>query len=132
MFEKEPLINKAKVTIENFHTLAIEKLLAKLSTTTNGLTSALAKEKRDSYGLNHIKAPVTAPAWLCCLLPCLLNTSAMKKYNECVAEYGFVKRNGRWVKLDSLSIVPGDIVRIGKGERVPADVRILKVILADK
>ena len=26
-----------------------------------------------------------------------------------------------------VSIVPGDIVRIAKGERVPADIRILKV-----
>ena len=37
-----------------------------------------------------------------------------------------VKRNKGWVKMDSTSLVPGDIIMVREGERVPADVRIIE------
>ncbi|OBB57840.1 carbonate dehydratase [Mycobacterium sp. 852013-51886_SCH5428379] len=38
-----------------------------------------------------------------------------------------VRRDGEWVNVDSESIVPGDVVRIGSGDRIPADMRLLEV-----
>ena len=73
-----------------------------------GLTSDEARKSRQVNGLNNIPPPIAAPAWLCCLLPCLLKTKSMEQYHECVPEYAFVMRNKRWVKMDSASIVPGD------------------------
>jgi hypothetical protein len=128
MNEYEPLLGSLKATgEEGTHQIPIDRLYLKLSTSKDGLSTSQAKVKRHSVGLNSVKPPITAPAWLCCLLPCLLSTNSMKKYNECVPDYGFVKRNGKWIKLDATSIVPGDILRIERGERVPADLRIINV-----
>ena len=80
-----------------------------------GLTSDEARRSRASHGLNNIPPPIAAPAWLCCLLPCLLKTKSMEQYHECVPEYAFVMRNKRWVKMDSASIVPGDVIRVEAG-----------------
>ncbi|AQA06153.1 carbonate dehydratase [Mycobacterium sp. MS1601] len=38
-----------------------------------------------------------------------------------------VRRDGEWVNVDSESIVPGDVVRISSGDRIPADMRLLRV-----
>ena len=92
-----------------------------------GLSSAESKKKQNEIGLNNIHPPVRAPAWLCCLLPCLLKTKSMEAYHECVPEHANVKRNGKWVNLDSTSIVTGDIIKVSAGERVPADMRIVEV-----
>ena len=78
---------------------------------------------REKYGYNRVSPPLTAPAWLCCLLPCLLKTKAMMEYNETVPEFAYVRRNKNWIKMDATSLVPGDIVKISDGDRVPADVR---------
>ncbi|HXF73669.1 MAG TPA: magnesium-translocating P-type ATPase [Actinomycetota bacterium] len=37
-----------------------------------------------------------------------------------------VLRDGRWVALDVTALVPGDVVRLGPGQLVPADLRILR------
>ena len=36
------------------------------------------------------------------------------------------RRDGRWVELDAASLVPGDVVRLRSGDRVPADLRIIE------
>ncbi len=36
-----------------------------------------------------------------------------------------VLRDGKWTQIDSTQLVPGDIVRIQSGDKVPADVRLL-------
>ena len=38
-----------------------------------------------------------------------------------------VLRDGQWVDVDAETLVPGDVVRIGSGDRIPADVRLLEV-----
>lgn len=38
-----------------------------------------------------------------------------------------VLRNGKWTVMDSVQLVPGDIVEVNTGDRVPADLRILKL-----
>lgn len=34
-------------------------------------------------------------------------------------------RNGKWAKHPAIDLVPGDIIKVAKGEKVPADVRVL-------
>jgi magnesium-transporting ATPase (P-type) len=36
------------------------------------------------------------------------------------------RREGEWVELDATELVPGDIVRLRSGDRVPADVRLIE------
>jgi magnesium-transporting ATPase (P-type) len=38
-----------------------------------------------------------------------------------------VRRDGRWQKVDAQTLVPGDVVRIASGDRIPADMRLLQV-----
>jgi hypothetical protein len=131
MTEADPLIRSNPLNIfvddTSIHKIPKDLLFSQLKTSPEGLLSEEAKEKRKQVGLNYINPPINAPSWLCCLMPCYLSTDSMKKYNDCVPDYGYVKRNGKWLRLDCISIVPGDVVRIGKGERVPADIRIIKV-----
>jgi hypothetical protein len=106
MSESEPLVkhNPFKKFIENtnIHKISQEILLSQLNTTLDGLNSEEAKAKRKNVGLNYINQPLNAPAWLCCLLPCLMSTDSMRKYNECVPDFGYVKRNKKWLKLDCI------------------------------
>ena len=37
-----------------------------------------------------------------------------------------VKRDGRWTTIDAAELVPGDLVRLRSGDRVPADIRLSK------
>ena len=38
------------------------------------------------------------------------------------------RRDGRWVEVEAESLVPGDIVRLRSGDRVPADLRLLESV----
>ena len=38
------------------------------------------------------------------------------------------RRAGEWVELDAAELVPGDIVRLRSGDRVPADVRLIDAV----
>jgi magnesium-transporting ATPase (P-type) len=38
------------------------------------------------------------------------------------------RRAGEWVELDAAELVPGDIVRLRSGDRVPADVRLIEAV----
>jgi len=49
---------------------------------------------------------------------------ALKKMQQCNA---LVYRNGEIVKLDSKYLVPGDLVQLTEGEKVPADIRLLDI-----
>lgn len=108
------------------HKASIDSILKQYGANAEkGLTSNEAKAKRNSGGLNIIPPPLSAPAWLCCLLPCLLKTKSMMEYNECVPEHVMVKRNNCWIKIDITSIVPGDIIMVSSGNRLGADIRII-------
>lgn len=41
-----------------------------------------------------------------------------------------VKRNGKWVELDSTKLVEGDVISLDSGDKVPADCRIIKAVNA--
>jgi hypothetical protein len=94
-----------------------------------GLSRSSRRIQREQAELNLIPPPVSCPAWLCCILPCILHTDAMKTFNECIPQYSEVKMNREWVKIDPIGILVGDIVRIKAGTRVPADMRIISVYL---
>jgi Mg2+-importing ATPase len=40
--------------------------------------------------------------------------------------YAYVKRNGKWQKINAKEIVPGDYIKVSAGYLIPADLRILK------
>ena len=109
------------------HTIPLNQLFSQLQSSPEGLDHKDCKQIRMKIGLNKVPPPLSAPAWLCCLLPCLLRTNAMMEYNEVVPDQAFVKRDKNWIKMDSTSLVPGDIVMVRDGERVPADIRIFEV-----
>jgi calcium-translocating P-type ATPase len=44
---------------------------------------------------------------------------------ELVAEPAAVHRDGRWLEVPAEEVVPGDLVALAAGDRVPADVRLL-------
>lgn len=120
MSEVNPLLES------EWHKLSMPDVLRQLDTTEEGLQTASVKQKRSSTGDNTIPPPLSAPAWLCCLLPCLLKTKSMEQYKMVVPQSSQVKRCGRpWVNMEATGILPGDLVKISKNERIPADMRIL-------
>lgn len=54
-------------------------------------------------------------------------SDVMKKLKEMQANTVSVFRNGKLVNIDAAEIVPGDVVRVTGGEKVPADIRIIEV-----
>ncbi|GAB3793708.1 cation-translocating P-type ATPase [Virgibacillus kimchii] len=51
---------------------------------------------------------------------------SMEKLKELSAPMANVLRNGKWEKVLSKEVVVGDIVKVNSGDRIPADVRIVK------
>lgn len=49
----------------------------------------------------------------------------LKNLNKQTIEKVSVLRNGQSIKIDSTELVPGDIVSLSEGEKVPADLRII-------
>ncbi|KAJ1440441.1 P-type ATPase, A domain superfamily [Sesbania bispinosa] len=55
-----------------------------------------------------------------------LNTLTELRRVRVVAQILMVHRCGKWVKVSSTELLPGDVVSIGRGEKsVPADMLIL-------
>lgn len=50
---------------------------------------------------------------------------ALDAISAMVPTRAHVRRDGEWAEVDADSLVPGDVVRVGSGDRVPADVRLL-------
>ncbi|MFD1849111.1 calcium-translocating P-type ATPase, SERCA-type [Oceanobacillus bengalensis] len=51
---------------------------------------------------------------------------SLDKLKELSAPLANVLRDGKWEKVSSRDVVVGDIVRVNGGDRIPADIRILK------
>lgn len=131
MADKDALLSKQAAAGESrheMHKMQLTDLYTEFETSKWGLTTEEAKKARTKFGLNSIPPPLSAPAWLCCLLPCLLQTKAMQEYHDAVPEYAMVMRNKKWLKMDAASIVPGDVIRVESGERVAADMRVIEAM----
>ncbi|NCT90359.1 HAD-IC family P-type ATPase [Cellulomonas sp. APG4] len=50
---------------------------------------------------------------------------ALDAISAMVPTRAHVRRDGTWAEVDADSLVPGDVVRVRSGDRVPADVRLL-------
>lgn len=128
--ETDPLIpNRIDYLLNNdIHSIDLEEFWNKIDSSIDGLTTDKARSKRNIHGLNYIDPPISLPNIFCCLNPCLSQFQVIQQYNECIAENALVKRNSKWIHIDSISLVPGDIIRITVGEVLPADIRIIKVL----
>jgi Ca2+-transporting ATPase len=50
---------------------------------------------------------------------------ALEELRDLSAPIAVVRRNGKWVEIEALSLVPGDIISLEAGDIVPADARLL-------
>ncbi len=50
---------------------------------------------------------------------------ALSALQQLLPQYATARRNGRWHSLLSTELVPGDVVRLQPGDKVPADIRLL-------
>jgi sodium/potassium-transporting ATPase subunit alpha len=48
--------------------------------------------------------------------------SLMADFKNFIPKQALVKRNGEWIQIEATKLVPGDIIHIKTGERIPADV----------
>ncbi|MGB3955271.1 MAG: cation-transporting P-type ATPase [Brooklawnia sp.] len=52
--------------------------------------------------------------------------NALAGIRQMLSATATARRDGEWVVVDAEDLVPGDLVRLGAGDRVPADVRLLR------
>jgi magnesium-transporting ATPase (P-type) len=50
---------------------------------------------------------------------------AIESLKQMLTTQATVLRDGKWIQIDSVSLVVGDIVRLQSGDKVPADVRLI-------
>lgn len=53
---------------------------------------------------------------------------AIEGIRKMLSLHAHVRRGGRWVTIEADSLVPGDLVRLRSGDRVPADVRFIETV----
>ncbi len=50
----------------------------------------------------------------------------IEKLKSLIKSPAKVKQDGQWKEMDQTEIVPGDIIKIEEGDKIPADIRIIK------
>jgi magnesium-transporting ATPase (P-type) len=53
---------------------------------------------------------------------------ALDGIRKMLSAHAHVRRDGDWVEIPAEDLVPGDIVRLRSGDRVPADLRLLETV----
>ncbi len=53
--------------------------------------------------------------------------SALEALKKLQATECQVKRDGKWISMNSKNLVPGDIVKVKMGDNIPADMRIIEL-----
>jgi magnesium-transporting ATPase (P-type) len=51
---------------------------------------------------------------------------ALEGIRKMLSAHAHVRRNGQWAEVEADGLVPGDIVRLRSGDRVPADLRLIE------
>src|SRR5581483_5620879 len=51
---------------------------------------------------------------------------AAERLRDTVVPTATVRRDGQWREIPRRELVPGDIIRLGAGDRIPADARLLE------
>ena len=54
------------------------------------------------------------------------STSAAERLRQTIVPTATVERDGAWRELPRAQLVPGDVVRLGAGDLVPADARLVE------
>lgn len=52
--------------------------------------------------------------------------NSLEKLKELSAPMALIQRERKWEKINAREIVVGDVVKVGTGDRIPADIRIIK------
>ncbi len=52
---------------------------------------------------------------------------ALEGIRKMLSQHAQARRDGEWTQVDAALLVPGDIVRLRSGDRVPADLRLIEV-----
>jgi P-type Ca2+ transporter type 2C len=153
----------------NYHALDEENTLKVLKTTKKGLTNHEAEHRRQTYGLNELKAgksisPIKifleqfASPLIWILLVALIVSIILGEVTDAIviaiivilnSILGFVQefraekaiealkkmaspkakviRDGKEIRIESKYLVPGDIIILETGDKIPADARLLEV-----
>ena len=53
--------------------------------------------------------------------------AALEGIRKMLSAHAHVRRDGEWKEIEAHELVPGDLVRLRSGDRVPADLRLLQV-----
>jgi magnesium-transporting ATPase (P-type) len=53
---------------------------------------------------------------------------ALSAISQMLSVHASVRRDGRWLDVDADELVPGDLVRVRPGDRIPADVRLTEAV----
>jgi magnesium-transporting ATPase (P-type) len=53
---------------------------------------------------------------------------ALEGIRKMLSLHAHVRRDGQWAEIEADQLVPGDIVRLRSGDRVPADLRLIKAV----
>jgi hypothetical protein len=84
--------------------------------------------ERDGNYYNVIDPPISCPAWVCCLLPCIDTMfPSRKEFKKLEPDDAEVLRESKWIRYDAISLVCGDIIQIHEGDVIPADCVLLKL-----
>lgn len=123
----ESSIETENLISNKFQVIEMNALFQQLNSSRHGLTNIYARSVRKLRGPNKIKMAGECPPWLCCLLGLKRQSKTAKLLEDCVPISARVLRDGKYILLDSESIVVGDIVKISAGQSVAADIRVFEV-----
>jgi len=153
-----------------WHTLTVEESLARLETSSSGLSSAEAAKRLEEFGPNELEAKGHVSPWAILaeqfknvLIIILLLATALSAFlghgveaiaitvivlfavilgfiqefraeraiealREMAAPNATVIRDGREERIPARDVVPGDIILLATGDKVPADARLTEAV----